>query len=345
LIQCDQSLAEKTQKGHRCLLCPHLCDLGVGERGKCLVRQGSSSGIVLDTKITTIAVEPIEKKPFFHFKPGSNVLSLGNYGCNLDCPYCQNFMVSQRDRSQDAKEFDPKDIIDLAHEKKVDGICLTYNEPTIYYEYLMKLAKLSYDNDLFFCIKTNALVNIDCWRNMFGMVSAFNIDWKGDEASYYNLNSGLSDGGYSVFKSNLHAALSYFGNTNWKTHIEISIPIEHDWSADDHFWDEVIDTIKEYEYRRVPQRIAIHLLRLFPANKTTEMPSTSKKLVLDVRKKLIEHFPFVYCQNIFGEDGFRDTVCPKCQQKIISRQGLKSTIHKKAADNSCSDCIANYIEL
>jgi len=109
----------------KCTLCPERCDIKVGERGRCLARSASPSGVILGAygKITNLAVEPIEKKPIFHYKPNSRVLSLSSYGCNCECVWCQNFTVSQVDKFDKAKDYMPIDLVNLAKEKNANGIC------------------------------------------------------------------------------------------------------------------------------------------------------------------------------------------------------------------------------
>jgi pyruvate formate lyase activating enzyme len=141
-IQNDYSLTWKSLEDGRyqCLVCPHNCKLREGQRGICQARIGQS-GVKLDAfgKITTAAVEPIEKKPIYHYKPNLKTLSIGGFGCSMFCDFCENWQVSQVNKSDSSEYLSPIDVINLAIKESCGAICFTYNEPIIYFEYLLEL--------------------------------------------------------------------------------------------------------------------------------------------------------------------------------------------------------------
>lgn len=155
---------------HQCLLCPHRCSLRNGQAGICMARVGSANGIDLEAygKLTQLAVEPIEKKPIWHYRPGLRVLSAGGYGCSFSCDYCQNWMVSQRDNAP-KKELSPNDLVRLALDKGCGGICFTYNEPIVYFEYVMDVAREAKVAGLDLILKTNAYAEQEPWDDLVGV--------------------------------------------------------------------------------------------------------------------------------------------------------------------------------
>jgi pyruvate formate lyase activating enzyme len=304
-----------------CQLCPHKCSLSVGEYGKCKVRKFDGNNFVLDYygKITTIAVEPIEKKPIYHFKPNSKVLSVGGFSCNMSCDFCQNYLISQANKINKYKTLMPDDVISLAKEKECSGICVTFNEPTIYYEYLFDLAKEAHNNGLFFIIKTNGYLCEDPWFSLLSVVDAVNIDYKGNEW-YYEKVAGISSNTYPTILDNIKKALT-------QTHVEISIPIHYDYKLED--YNDVFNILEE------KKETPIHLLKIFSVNKNFD-PIVQDDVIFDMRNELLKTFPFVYVQNIFSQKGkdARKTYDPITKEVLINREALKSEILVGEDDNN-----------
>ena len=160
------------------------------------------------SKISTLGVDPIEKRPFFHFLPGKKFLSTGFYNCNFTCKYCMSFKVSQRS-SGPSKALTPVDLAELAASKDVSGIAFTYNEPLLYYKYILELSK-QYSPVV---VKTNGSVSIDILSEVCDNISAINIDIKGDEAEYRRVCGGELEPVLSAIKyclsSEVHLEISY----------------------------------------------------------------------------------------------------------------------------------------
>ncbi|MGC9372069.1 MAG: radical SAM protein, partial [Thermovirgaceae bacterium] len=127
----------------RCDLCPHACLVDENRRGRCLVRRGTAEGLVTDNdgKVAAAALDPVEKKPLFHWRPGTRILSLGSIGCNLDCPFCQNWELAGSSESVRLSDMEPEDIVLLAKREKTGSVAFTYNEPTVWYEFVFRVAK------------------------------------------------------------------------------------------------------------------------------------------------------------------------------------------------------------
>ena len=262
-----------------CLLCPHYCELSSGAVGKCLVRGEKDGEVILSTHscLSVVAVEPIEKKPFRHYLSNTKTLSLGGYGCNLDCRFCENHRISQE--SSDPKEkIDPKQIIRMAHDKGCQSICMTYNEPIVYIEYLLELGRLCQKNKLPFLLKTNAFVSPDVWFEICSLNPVLNIDWKGSRDKFkYITNSNayvVEDRIKEAFETPLH--------------IEISVPLYYDDK----------DIEEEMRYlgnflSSLSDSIPCHILTVYPAHNYLDFLPSKKNMsmALDI---LSSYMMFVY---------------------------------------------------
>ncbi len=305
-------LSEPTTNGHQCILCPWNCDLSIGEVGNCGVRRADETGVHLTAygHITTIAVEPIEKKPIFHFHPSMKVLSAGGYGCNMKCGFCQNWSVSQRDRSGDSRIILPARLVQMAQERSCGAVCLTYNEPTIAIEYLLDLADQCHENDLLIILKTNGMVNPEPWEMIYQAVDAMNIDLKDSQ--------GL-DHFYSTTKAPFQFADIIRDNiisAEYNTHIEISIPI----------YDETDPEVLAEDLLFFSTDIPIHLLKIFPANEWEDYSAVDDDILIRCRKEIMRMSPHVYLGNVFNRPEYRTTTCPHCSRDIMHRKGLKVEI-------------------
>lgn len=267
----------------KCLLCPHYCILSEGEVGFCRARINRKGKIVLKDYgyISSLTVEPIEKKPFKHFLSGTKTLSVGGFGCNLRCPHCENHIISQSESHIDCRHsdhFTPSDIIELAIEKHCDSVCMTYNEPTIAFEYLMKIGNLCVNNNLKFIINTNAYINHRPWNEICSITDAMNIDIKGT-------NSIFKEATGCCYTNIYYKILSAITSN---THIEISILI---YAGVD---------MREYLYcfcekmKELGLDVPCHLLRITPAYKTLDVDMTSKEEINIAKNILTKYFTNIY---------------------------------------------------
>lgn len=306
---------------HECLICPHHCKIRDGQNGLCKVRQGSAKGVILSAygQISNMAVEPIEKKPIFHFKPGMKTLSCSGWSCNLDCNFCQNFGISQNYKPVESVIVSPKDLIKTALDHDCEAICFTYNEPIIYFEYVLDVIKIAKEYGLKTILKTNAYAEREPWRILCKSVDAMNIDWKGTDQRYRETTGveGLTS------LSRLKEAL------NSNLHVEISVPVYHDSKTEE--YDILCQAIKDFSLT------PIHLLKLFPAYKTTYVSLTSDYLIKKIHDFMSLSFKYVYVSNVFGKDAkkYRNTVCAACKSLLIERTGLDIKVIESACCNKC----------
>lgn len=180
------------EKTLQCTLCPHYCMLKDGEIGKCNVRknEGGTLFSLVYGKPVSLNVDPIEKKPLFHFLPKSKAFSLGTYGCNFDCKNCQNYDIARGIPDEDIPSVSPKEVVQMAVESRCESIAYTYTEPTIFYEYVLDIAKLARKEGLKNILVTNGFINKEPLSELLPFIDAANIDLKGDKGHYKNVCEG-----------------------------------------------------------------------------------------------------------------------------------------------------------
>ncbi|MRR10304.1 radical SAM protein, partial [bacterium] len=169
----------------RCLLCPHHCLIPPGGRGRCRVRSNREGILEADSygRPVTVALDPIEKKPLFHFHPGATILSTGPNGCNLSCRFCQNWQISQTDLP--TRELSPGDLVAMARRHGSIGIAYTYTEPLVWFEYLLDACALARDQGLANVLVTNGTIDPGPLAELLPLVDAMNIDLKSMDAAFY----------------------------------------------------------------------------------------------------------------------------------------------------------------
>jgi pyruvate formate lyase activating enzyme len=253
-------LFRKSNKGFICTLCPHFCDMAVGKKGFCKVREADENGIFLNAYglLTHIAVEPIEKKPLKHYLEGTKTLSLGSYSCNQFCAFCENSAYSQKERPDRSKYYSPSSVVALAQKKDCASVCMTYNEPIIYYEYLLDVITECKYHNIAFILKTGAYINPEPWQDICKNVDAINVDWKGIGQTARRVTGVENTGILQRIKEAFHSGV----------HIEISIPVYHGIVEEGGF--EELGECLSFLSPKIP----VHLLKVYPANRHLRYPTT-----------------------------------------------------------------------
>jgi pyruvate formate lyase activating enzyme len=256
-----------------CQLCPHYCKLSEGQIGFCGARQAKSGQIISLNygKITALALDPIEKKPLVYFHPGSMILSVGSFGCNMACPFCQNYSIATRKREEvRIKDITPGQLIELAQAEKTRGnigIAFTYNEPLIAFDFILDTAKSAQTEDLEIVIVSNGQINEPYLKQLLPYVSAWNIDLK-----------SFSETGYRKLGGDLNTVLKTIELTQAVAHVEITTLVVPGISDDR---DEMRAQAK-YLASLNPD-IPLHLSRYFPCYKYTE-PATDKNIIRELKQ-------------------------------------------------------------
>lgn len=319
----------------RCLLCPHKCVIKPGERGICGVRENRNNEITSLTYgvISGYALDPVEKKPLYHFYPGRNILSVGSFGCNLQCDFCQNYQISQIIETESAPRLSPEELVSraLIAEHNI-GIAYTYNEPAIWYEYMTDCAALASVKGLKNVMVTNGYINREPLEALTGVIDAFNIDLKAFNNDFYRKYTG----------ARLQPVLDTIREVaSSGRHLEITtliIPGLND-SADE------MKREAEWIATNAGRKVPLHLSRYFPMYKRDE-PPTSLDSILALQEVASDYLDFVYTGNISGTMAGSETLCPACHEVLIRRTGYHTVVSGLTADGKCIHCreeITRYI--
>jgi len=315
----------------RCLLCPHRCFLANNKAGVCKIRV-NKDGILYDIaygEISTYAMDPIEKKPLYHFYPGSEIFSIGTWGCNFKCTFCQNWSISQQQVPTEI--FTSEEIVDIAIKQKSLGIAYTYNEPFIWYEFVYDTAKMAKQKGLKNVLVTNGFVNEDPLREILPLIDALNIDLKANNESFYReICGGQLPPVMRTIKLSFNAG----------KHVEITnllIPTLNDK-------DEEIESIVDW-LAGISKDIPLHFSRYYPQYLMNIEPTdiaTLNKAYNIAKQKL----NYVYTGNVPLEQGQINTVCPNCKKELIKRDlnGIKISGLEGNACQSCKTSIYGQFE-
>ncbi|HPS47542.1 MAG TPA: AmmeMemoRadiSam system radical SAM enzyme [Flexilinea sp.] len=269
-----------------CEICFHHCSLAEGQIGFCGARKNVDGKVICDNygKITAIALDPIEKKPLKHFFPGSYILSIGSYGCNLHCPFCQNSDISMQYAKIPFRFISPQELVNKALELKSNGnigVAYTYNEPFISYEYVADCSELVHQNKMKNVMVTNGTVEEAPLRKILPLIDAMNIDLKGFTDDYYRKLSGNLE----VVKRTIEIAAK-------ECHIEVTtliVPGENDS-------DEEMEALSSW-LASIDPEIPYHVSRFFPHYRMTEKPPTPVKTVYHLADIARKHLKYVYTGN------------------------------------------------
>jgi pyruvate formate lyase activating enzyme len=294
-----------------CRLCPHECRIAEGKTGICRVRQHRDGVLYALTysQVTSVNLDPIEKKPLYHFYPGSVILSLGTLGCNLACDFCQNWEISQE--TAPTRTLTPQQALGMAKRDRANlGIAFTYNEPFIWYEYVHDTARLVHEAGLKNVMVTNGYVNEEPLRTLLPFIDAMNIDVKSYAEDFYRT---LCKGKAAPVRRTVeitHAAGCLVELTN------LVIPGYNDSEED-------IRTLVDW-VASVDPAIPMHFSRYHPAYKLTA-PATPVATLEMAYRIAKEKLGYVYLGNVMGAGG-EDTECPRCGATVVSRRGFSAQV-------------------
>ena len=305
---------EKIDTKIKCLLCPKECLIAEGKRGFCRGRENVDGRLIALTyeECVSIAVDPIEKKPLYHFHPGSLILSCAPNSCNLGCLYCQNWTISQEETA--TQHITSQEMVELALKKDSFGIAYTYTEPLIWYEYLLETAKLAKEKGLANVLVTNGYINPDPFEELLPFIDAMNIDVKSVKKSFYR----------EYCKATLAPVLKTAERARKSCHVEITNLIIPTLNDSDEDFRKLINWIAD----KLGDDTPLHFSRYFPAHKLNIPPTpvTTLEKAKKIAQKRLKH---VYIGNILDPSA-NTTYCPKCKKALIVRDGYSiSKMHLK----------------
>lgn len=271
-----------------CDLCPRRCSLDEGQTGFCRVRTNRAGTIVCENygRVTSLALDPIEKKPLCRFYPGTKILSIGSYGCNMDCGYCQNHTIARADSmSASYDTISPGALVTLAEAYRPQGnigLAFTYNEPLIGYEFVLDCAKLCKQVGLKTVLVTNGMIEPKRWAKLLPYLDAANIDLK-----------SITSEGYRKLGGDLETVKATIGQARGRIHLELTTLIVPGFNDDD----EQMRTECEW-IASVSAQIPLHLSRFFPRHRMKTASPTPTETMRRLEKIAREYLTYVYLGNI-----------------------------------------------
>lgn len=315
-----------------CHLCPHECRLSEGQSGKCHVRQ-VRDGILYSLSYGYPAAmhsDPIEKKPLYHFLPGTSTFSIGTYGCNLSCKFCQNWELSTCYHESDAY-YSPEDIIDLVKKSTCSSISFTYNEATVFAEYIIDISRLAAAEDIPCIMVTNGYINPEARKEVYKNISAVNIDLKGFSDDFYRIHTAahlqaVLDTILWCFKTGIHTEIT-----------TLLIPGLNDSKN-------MLESQCSWLQKNALNDLPLHFSAFYPQHLYSHLPQTSQKSLIqavNIAKKSGLHY--IYNGNYLGLN--QNTYCHVCGKMVIQRRGhevliKRDHVHKLPiiwSDNECKN--------
>jgi pyruvate formate lyase activating enzyme len=308
-----------------CIVCPHNCKIQSGKKGICGVRKNTGNNIELLTHgvISGYALDPVEKKPLYHFYPGHKILSVGSFGCNMRCDFCQNYHISQTEEiTTDSKITTGKILNDISSASKNIGLAFTYNEPVIWFEYILEVAAAVKKKGFMTVLVTNGFVNIAPLLDLIELTDAFNVDLKAFNNEFYRKLTGAS---LQPVKDAL-TEISKAGR-----HLEITtllIPGQNDDLSE-------MESQVKWIASELGEETPFHLSRYFPMYKRNDPPTSHNSLLshYEIASKFLK---YVYLGNTMSETG-QDTKCPECGEIITTRAGY-DILNAGTIDGKCIKC-------
>lgn len=307
----------------QCELCPHHCVIAEKKTGLCGIRRVENGRLLAVGYglLSSMHNDPIEKKPLFHFHPGSAIFSIGGWGCNFACGFCQNWQISQAVNAQ-AQSFRPDAVVQAALDQNAPGIAYTYNEPLINLEFVRDCAQLARAAGLFNVLVTNGFVEEKPAAELLPLVDALNIDIKSMDESFYKQQCRGALAPVLRFARQARAA---------GCHVEITsllIPGLNDS-------EEQVGRVSAWMAENLGRFTPLHLSAYHPEYKM-DIPSTPPAVLerAFIRCKL--DLAYVYMGNVLSSEG-QATLCPQCAQELIARQGYAVRI-VGIMNHACLQC-------
>lgn len=312
-----------------CLLCPHDCRIAVGKRGVCGVRENQGGRLIALTygAVSSAAVDPIEKKPVFHYRPGTLAFSIGSVGCTMRCSHCQNWQISRARPGEDGVEMlQPETAVALARQRGCDGVAFTYNEPVIWIEYVIEVSRLAHEAGLYTVMVTNGFITEAGLDALGGFIDVWRVDVKGFNDATCRSLCGIR----SVAPVLEMAARA---KRRWGMHVEVVtnvIPTVNDDDA-------TLEGIAGWIAAELGADTPWHVTRFFPYLELAHLaptPRTTLERAVSIGKGA--GLNFVYLGNI-DVPGGEDTRCPQCGALVIERERY-TTRRRSLDDGGCAEC-------
>ena len=312
-----------------CTLCPHHCNIAPGKRGICGTRENQDGKLVslVYGKPAASHIDPIEKKPLFHFLPGSSAYSIATVGCNLSCPFCQNHDLSQACRGRErigGFDAEPEQVVAEALNSGCQSLCFTYSEPTVFFEFMLDLAILGKEKGLKTTMVSNGFIEPEPLKELCSYMDAANIDLKAFSEKTYR----------QILKGRLQPVLEAISTLSslgvWTEVTTLVVPEMNDS-------DEELREIASF-LAGLGTEIPWHVSRYYPRNLwsspgSTPVPTLRRALQIGREAGL----KYIYAGNVPGEPS-ESTACPECGQLVIERWGFTVSQLRLQPAGRCSSC-------
>ena len=312
----------------RCNTCRWQCSIASGKTGVCRMYQNQDGELynLNYAQTSSVAVDPIEKKPLFHFFPGTSVFSLGGWGCNFHCDGCQNWEISCVNGPSAGRQIMPYEAVMLAKEYQFRGIAWTYNEPAVWFEYTLDSAKMAKESGLYTVYVTNGYMTTEALDTIGPYLDAYRVDIKGFTDKAYKTLANITK-----WEGILDTAKR--AKEKWNMHVEVVTNIVPAVNDDDMQLEGIANWIKEALGELTPW----HVTRFYPnhnMNGIQPTPVETLEHAIDIGKKA--GLKFVYAGNIPGHNS-ENTFCYSCGKMIIERYGYETRI-PGLKDGNCAYC-------
>jgi pyruvate formate lyase activating enzyme len=314
-------LSEKLDGGQvKCNICRWRCRVAPDRAGVCRMYKniGGTLYNMNYALASSVAADPIEKKPLFHFHPGSQVFSLGSWGCNFHCQGCQNWQISCAEiapAGRGSEEISPSQAIDLTRNNGCQGLAWTYNEPTMWFEYTLDSAKLARQNNLYTVYVTNGYMTPEALDTLGPYLDAWRVDVKGFKDELYRRLAKITH-----WEGILETAER--AKNKWNMHVEVITNVIPTLNDDDAQLNGIARWIKE----RLGELTPWHVTRFYPQYQELNLPPTpvaTLEHALEIGKKA--GLKFIYVGNVPGHNG-ENTICYKCGRMVVQRQGYNTRV-------------------
>jgi pyruvate formate lyase activating enzyme len=311
-----------------CLACARLCKIPEGSHGFCFVRQNHGGRLYLETYglVEAVQVDPIEKKPFNHFMPGTSVFGIGTSSCNWGCLFCQNHNIS-KEREIKGREMTPEEVVEMAIAYDTQSIAYTYNEPSIFIEYALDIAKLARRKGLKNLWVTNGYMTKEAVRAMKGLIDAVVVDYKGSgEMKFANKyeavvsNEPIKEAMLEIRRAGIHLEMT-----------DLVIPKVGDSLT-------ACDTLTKWIRENLGAETPIQFIAFHPDYKMLDYPVTpyaTLKKHYDIAQK--NDLDYVYIGNAPGNP-YEDTYCPRCRSMVVDRLGFDIAAWNLTDEMKCANC-------
>jgi pyruvate formate lyase activating enzyme len=324
----EASYYEQIKNSLKCRLCPHECIISNGKTGICNVRRNINGVLMAETwsRLSAVNIDPIEKKPLYHFHPGKDIFSIGSVGCNMRCRCCQNWHISQTSVPDYSfgRTVEPDEAVSMALSYNDNmGIAYTYNEPTIWYEYMLAVARLAASHKLKNVMVSSGYIEQKPLEELLDFMDAFNIDLKGFSEEFYLKFTGARLDPVLKTLKRIRKAAKHLEITN------LVVPALNDHA-------DLFADMTSWIANELGPETVLHLSRYHPDYNLYTEPTPPVKLeeFYEIAHKKLA---YVYVGNISLHD-LQNTYCDKCGELLVTRQGYRVVVSGLTNTGACVNC-------